>query len=189
MNNKNLPETMSSEDAAKVIREWCLQETEDEPAKDSLEETAEDISEAEKLKEEREELERLQKQLEKDIQAFEHQKRYETAKMDQEKRLFEMKWKLLEDEWRKLVTEQEKMSKRRAFFERIEAFEADARARRSEISVSVFFRGVTNASGLKKRYKDLIKIFHPDNLSGDTDVIQQINEEYEKLKATMPKHK
>lgn len=181
MEKTNLPETMSTEDAAKVIREWC--------AKDNLEETAEDVSEAEKLKEEREELERLQKQLEKERLEFERQKRYEETKMDQEKRLFEMKWKLLEDEWRKLVTEQEKMSRRRAFFERIEAFEADARASKNDISVSVFFRGVKNASSLKKRYKDLNKIFHPDNLSGDTEVIQRINEEYEKLKATMPKHK
>ncbi len=29
---------------------------------------------------------------------------------------------------------------------------------------------------------DLIKIFHPDNAEGDTDVIQKINEEYEVLR-------
>ena len=35
---------------------------------------------------------------------------------------------------------------------------------------------------LKKRYKDLIKIYHPDNLAGDTGTIQEINREYDKLK-------
>ena len=34
----------------------------------------------------------------------------------------------------------------------------------------------------KKRYKELTKIFHPDNLAGDTEVIQRINREYEQLK-------
>ena len=35
---------------------------------------------------------------------------------------------------------------------------------------------------LKKRYKDLIKIFHPDNVAGDKEIIQRINREYETLK-------
>lgn len=49
--------------------------------------------------------------------------------------------------------------------------------------VSVFFRGVRNPLALKKRYKDLIKIFHPDNVAGDKEIIQRINKEYENLKA------
>ena len=48
--------------------------------------------------------------------------------------------------------------------------------------VSIFFHGVNNPLALKKRYKDLTKIFHPDNLSGDTQMIQRINREYENLK-------
>ncbi|MDD6811385.1 MAG: hypothetical protein PUD93_05935 [Lachnospiraceae bacterium] len=51
------------------------------------------------------------------------------------------------------------------------------------MDVSVFFKGVKNPLSLKKRYKDLIKIFHPDNLSGDKEIIQMINKEYEGLKA------
>ena len=44
-----------------------------------------------------------------------------------------------------------------------------------------FFKGVNNILGLKKRYRDLLKIFHPDNLCGDTEVLQLINEAYESL--------
>ena len=40
-----------------------------------------------------------------------------------------------------------------------------------------------NEDALKKRYKDLIKIYHPDNLNGDKDTIQEINMEYEKMKS------
>ena len=45
-----------------------------------------------------------------------------------------------------------------------------------------FFKGVTSSLGLKKRYKDLIKIFHPDNLFGDHETILKINKEYEMMK-------
>ena len=49
-------------------------------------------------------------------------------------------------------------------------------------SVSIFFIGVDNPVALKKRYRDLIKIYHPDNKAGDHDVFKQISEEYEKLR-------
>lgn len=48
-------------------------------------------------------------------------------------------------------------------------------------SVRLFFRGANNPLTLKKRYKDLIKIFHPDNLCGDTELLQKINRMYEIL--------
>ena len=46
----------------------------------------------------------------------------------------------------------------------------------------MFFRGVDNSLALKKRYKDLIKIFHPDNVAGDNDTVQLINREYSNLR-------
>lgn len=49
----------------------------------------------------------------------------------------------------------------------------------------IFFKGITTEDGLKKRYKDLVKIFHPDNISGDKDTLQQITHEYETLKHDM----
>ena len=52
----------------------------------------------------------------------------------------------------------------------------------SDHSVSLLFAGADHPASVKKRYKDLIKIFHPDNTAGDTGMIQKINEEYEKLK-------
>ena len=46
----------------------------------------------------------------------------------------------------------------------------------------MLFRGIDNERDLKKRYKELIKIFHPDNVNGDTSVIQEINRQYDELK-------
>ena len=74
----------------------------------------------------------------------------------------------LDKEWAKLAAERELLGERGLY---------DAAP-----DVSVFFCGVRNPLTLKKRYKDLIKIFHPDNMAGDKDIIQRINLEYERLK-------
>lgn len=44
-----------------------------------------------------------------------------------------------------------------------------------------WFRGINNAEELKKRYRELMKIYHPDNQAGDTSMVQQIQAEYEEL--------
>lgn len=46
---------------------------------------------------------------------------------------------------------------------------------------TVYFAGVNNLKSLKKRYHDLLKIYHPDNQNGDSTVSKQIQEEYEFL--------
>ena len=48
-------------------------------------------------------------------------------------------------------------------------------------SNNFWFAGINNAEELKKRYRELMKIYHPDNQAGDTTAVQQIQEEYEKL--------
>ena len=75
----------------------------------------------------------------------------------------------LDKEWAKLAAERELIGERPAYD--------------STLDVSIFFRGVRTSIALKKRYKDLIKIFHPDNAAGDKEMIQRINKEYENLKA------
>ncbi|MBO5373613.1 MAG: hypothetical protein J6A75_12985 [Lachnospiraceae bacterium] len=170
-----IEESLSAEEAAKIIQEWCLQET------------ATEKSEEERINDEKEELKRQQQLLEQEKEEFQRNKSFEQQKLEQEKRLFEMKWKLLEEEWRKLVIERERVERKRAFYARLADYETAANSIKYEVSASVFFRGVKNLSGLKKRYRDLLKIYHPDNLHGDHDVIQKINEEFERLKKTMPK--
>ena len=44
-----------------------------------------------------------------------------------------------------------------------------------------FFVGVNSPLSVKKRYRDLIKIYHPDNLCGDKRTLITINQEYEYL--------
>lgn len=47
----------------------------------------------------------------------------------------------------------------------------------------IYFAGVKDAEALKKRYRDLLKIYHPDNQNGDTSTVQQIQKEYDFIKS------
>lgn len=44
--------------------------------------------------------------------------------------------------------------------------------------VELLFRSVNNPLALRKRYRDLVKIYHPDNLFGDEELAQMINKEF-----------
>ena len=45
-----------------------------------------------------------------------------------------------------------------------------------------FFTGTTNMEQVKKRYRDLMKIYHPDAGAGDSRFANAINEQYEREK-------
>lgn len=52
-----------------------------------------------------------------------------------------------------------------------------------------YFRNVNTLEELRKQYRDLLKIYHPDNPNGSTEATQKINKEYEELfKALKNKH-
>lgn len=44
-----------------------------------------------------------------------------------------------------------------------------------------FFKGVRSKEEAKKRYRELMKIYHPDNECGDNNITQIIQEEYEEI--------
>lgn len=100
----------------------------------------------------------------------------ELRRLEMEKELLERKKELLEQEYRRLANDKN-------------AFERLKRRQRTVVNnvtyingVEVLFRGVNDEVTLKKRYRELLKIFHPDNIAGDTDIIQDINKEYNRLK-------
>ena len=55
----------------------------------------------------------------------------------------------------------------------------------SENIVATLFRNANNPLTLRKRYRDLVKVFHPDNLLGDEELMQMINKEYSKRREEM----
>lgn len=133
---------------------------------------------------ERKEIEEQKYQLEKERKEFSQYIQAENRRMEQQEQLFEMKLKILEEELRKFADEKAEFEKKKAYYEHLEEFERrhqqvmdDERIVRGEL----FFRGVENRLSLKKRYKDLIKIYHPDNLAGDNETVLEINKQYDYL--------
>ena len=75
------------------------------------------------------------------------------------------------------------IEKKKAFYEQVEEFQKRTSAGLSDHEIGeLFFRGVANQKSLKKRYKDLIKIYHPDNVGGDNSLVLEINREYDHLR-------
>ena len=44
-----------------------------------------------------------------------------------------------------------------------------------------WFKNVTTVEGLRKEYRRLLKLYHPDNENGSVEVTQEINAEYDRL--------
>ncbi len=118
--------------------------------------------------------------LEREKKEFRLRQEAEKKRLAEESYLFEMKWRILESELKKLArekqvweSEKERLSHRGAAYRRASV---------SEEGAEVFFSGVEDELSLKKRYKELIKIYHPDNLGGDTMTLQKINKIYDILR-------
>ncbi len=157
-----------------------------------------------RLKEEKQELEALQRNLEKEKKEFEAVRKEQLSiiaskeeRLERKKTEFNNKWSLLERETKRLADDQKKLQNDKEFFESQKRnFRKLLNSRPQEnvytntesledngmTVVSSFFAGCSGLSSLKRRYKDLMKIFHPDNMNGDQDVLLQITKEYEKLR-------
>lgn len=111
-------------------------------------------------------------------------------RLKRENQFFDKRLQILQDGFQKLDIDRKKLEKeKRRFRMEKEYYEEDCISfgRGRGAAVQQLFCGVSNQLTLKKRYKDLIKIYHPDNLAGNHDMVLLINEEYEQLKAQFEK--
>lgn len=104
-------------------------------------------------------------------------------RLERENVFFDQKMKLLKSGFEDLEEDRRKFLKEKDMFNaKKELYEEEPSFFGSSNMVGMLFRGVNNRLALKKRYKDLMKMFHPDNVAGDHDMVQLINREYEELK-------
>ena len=95
-------------------------------------------------------------------------------KLNNDKALFDQRLKILNNGFDQLNSDKKKLESEFIRLEREKAYQ-----REDEFdAIDMLFRGVNSPLTLKKRYKDLMKMFHPDNVSGDSYMVQLINEEY-----------
>lgn len=113
-----------------------------------------------------------------EINALNHRFVMERNRLKQENLFFEKKMAILQDGFRSLEEDRKE-------FERIKKNDEKKLISKNlpvNNSISILFRNVNNIITLKKRYRDLIKIFHPDNLCGDEELVQLINKEFLRCK-------
>ena len=107
------------------------------------------------------------------------EKKLENAnkKLNNDKALFDQRLRILNNGFDQLNADKKKLESEFIRLEREKAYQ-----REDEYdALDLLFRGVNSALTLKKRYKDLMKMFHPDNISGDSYMVQLINQEYSAL--------
>ena len=147
------------------------------------------IQETEKLESKKQKLRRQTRQMEEERMQlniekahFYRQQEFELTKKKHEEHLLEMKRQILEGELYKLAEEKKQFEQKKNFYKQVDSYQkSDIRTKPASVHGEIFFAGVNSQSSLKKRYKDLLKIYHPDNKCGDTDAIQEINREYQRL--------
>lgn len=106
----------------------------------------------------------------------------EKSLLNREKNLVEKKLEILCSEYKTLAQEKKKLERDRQSWDSTRKFRQQPVNQYVYIGSDVFFKGVDSEIALKKRYRDLIKIFHPDNICGDNETIQSINKEYNVLR-------
>lgn len=145
------------------------------------------FKESVRIENERRELEMLRTRLEHEKEELIRESKkladrikHENMRIEQEKMFFDKKFKILETGFKQLAGDRETFQREKIKHDTLSEY------RKSQnVEDSPYFKGVTNILGLKKRYKDLIKIFHPDNMCGDSQAVVQITNEYEELKKSM----
>lgn len=144
----------------------------------------------------KDELNELSRELQEEKRTLERERNALNAKIKAENKRFQdneifmaKKQKIIEDAFRQLAVDKKALECERLNFE----YEKNKYRRQrlnsrttsfdnSSCQGAIFFRGVDNELALRKRYKELLKIFHPDNKCGDTKTLLLIQNEYESMK-------
>jgi hypothetical protein len=109
----------------------------------------------------------------------------ERQRLKEENLFFDKKMAILQDGFRHLEEDRKTLEREKKLLaeEKKTAKAPEPAAYMSGGSIGeILFRSANNPLGLRKRYKDLIKIFHPDNLFGDAELSQIINKEFQRRK-------
>lgn len=107
----------------------------------------------------------------------------ERKRLKQDEQFFEKKMDILRNGFAQLDIERKSLQRERLEWGAEKNIqERKQKSVQQEEAAALLFQGVNSQLALKKRYKDLLKMFHPDNVAGDTQMVVIINRIYEELK-------
>lgn len=148
----------------------------------------------------KDELEQLRHELQRERTALEIERNALDKKIEAEKKRFQdneifmkKKLKIIEDGYQQLSVDKKMLECERLNFEYEKTRYRKQKASTPPPPPKVypvdasgadigFFKGVDNQLALRKRYKELLKIYHPDNRCGDAKTLMRIQAEYDALK-------
>lgn len=142
------------------------------------------------LEDEYEALQKLKDEFEREKKRSAREQEFQEKKIAREKDLFEKQWAVVERELVRMAKDRDRLAKEKAYIQREkDELKRMRQASQGEAAIrsGTFFCGVSSLSALKKRYRALMKVYHPDNENGDETTVLYINKEYEKLKVKFQK--
>ena len=180
-----------SNDELRDAKLWLFQENmRMEQEKLKMEQEADRLAQERKILEEaRDKFNNERTCFKNEMNALNHKSVIERKRMKDERLFFDKKLAILQNGFLQLDIDRKNFERERSEFYR----EKENRIKQSYGSdcydytdfasvVGILFRNATNPLSLRKRYKDLMKIFHPDNLAGDEELVQMINKEFSRRK-------
>lgn len=143
-----------------------------------------------RLELERNELLRMEDKFLKEKQQFQtemttvnHRLVIERKRLKQDEAFFDKKMDILKNGFAQLDVERKKLEKERLLLDAEKSVHSSHVRQDKNIDLAeMLFQGVNSHLALKKRYKDLVKMFHPDNIAGDNEMVLVINKIYEELR-------
>ena len=122
----------------------------------------------------------------KDMDTLNQKFSFEQKRLKEEKLFWEKKKDILQEGFKKLEEDRKSLAREQKRLEEqrrnISSYNAPRGYINMEEFVGLLFRNASGPIALRKRYKDLLKIFHPDNSGGDEELVQLINKEFAKRK-------
>lgn len=143
-----------------------------------------------RIETEKSELKHLEEKLLKEKQQFQDEMTVinrklviERERLKQDEKFFDKKMDILKNGFVQLDAERKQFEKEKMNFDaKKAAHESYIKQEKNLDTAKLLFQGVRSQLALKKRYRDLIKMFHPDNVAGDHEMVLLINSVYEELK-------
>lgn len=142
------------------------------------------------------ELMEMKRELEREKSALDIKEKSIKKRFDDNEIFIAKKQKIIEDAYRQLALDRKALECERLNFEherskyRRQKMAGSAKSNVHQYGGTAdayegtsFFRGVDSELALRKRYKELLKIFHPDNKCGDTKTLIKIQTEYDSLRS------
>lgn len=135
------------------------------------------------LKHARDKFAEEREQFKSEMKRMEQHLEFEQRRLKQDESFFDKKMDILKNAFAQLDVERKKLEREKVQLEAEKNVHVSYTRQEKNMEIAeMLFQGVNSHLALKKRYKDLIKMFHPDNIAGDHEMVLVINRIYEELK-------